>query len=196
MPFSEMLNDKVSILKKNGERIADVRASVQSKRIFINGSDILIETGDLVHRKMSNGGEETYEVIDPGFHESFHGIDAGYQITHRKLGHPEATAAVQNITYNISGSNARVNNQSTDNSTNVTLVNSEIEKYLEELRSEIRNTLEDKEKQSALEVVSAVEEQFSNPTPSKAIVSALLAALPNAGSIASIVSLLLASLAP
>src|SRR5690554_5742652 len=113
-----MLNDKVILLKKNGDRVEGIKASVQAKKIFINRSDILIETGDLIQRNMSNGGEETYEVIDPGFHESFHGIEAHYQMTHRKLGLPEAKAAVQSITYHISGPNARVNNHSTDNSLN------------------------------------------------------------------------------
>ena len=44
----------------------------------------------MIQRKMSNGGEETYEVIDPGFHEGIGGIKAHYQMTHRKLGLPEA----------------------------------------------------------------------------------------------------------
>ena len=85
-----MLRDTVKLLKKNGKVFEGIKASVQSRKIFIQRSDILIETGDLIQRNMSNGGEETYEVIDPGFHEDQGGIPACYQMTHKKLGMPEA----------------------------------------------------------------------------------------------------------
>ena len=122
MPFSSFNVDDVSVIKNNGETIRDIKASVQSKVIFIDRSDILIEPDDLIQRKMSNGGIETYQVIDPVFYEKFHGIAAHYQIKHRKLGLPEAKKAVQNITYNntvtIHGDNkgnAQVGNGNTIN---------------------------------------------------------------------------------
>jgi hypothetical protein len=62
-------------------------------------SDILIEIGDLIQRKMSNGGKEIYEVINPEFYEKTYSIPAHYQIKHKKLGVPEAKQAVQSITY-------------------------------------------------------------------------------------------------
>jgi hypothetical protein len=109
--------DRVTVVKLDGGRFADLPASVQSKKAFINRSDPLIEPGDLLIRKMSNGAEETFRVIDPGFHESFHGIPAGYQMTVEKFGLPEAKKAIQSITYNVTGKNARINHQSVDNST-------------------------------------------------------------------------------
>ena len=69
MSLSDILNDNVTLLKKNGKRVEGIKANVQSEVIIIIRSDILIDTGDLIQRNMSNGGEETYEVIDPGFHE-------------------------------------------------------------------------------------------------------------------------------
>ncbi|WP_229380926.1 hypothetical protein [Shewanella psychropiezotolerans] len=74
MPFSSLMKDKVSVLKANGEVFEDIQASVQTKKTFIQRSDILIETGDLIQRAMSNGAMQTYEVIDPGFHEGLGGI--------------------------------------------------------------------------------------------------------------------------
>lgn len=194
MTFSDMLNDNVTLLKKNGDRVEGIKASVQVKKIFINRSDILIETGDLIQRNMTNGGEETYEVIDPGFHESFHGIEAHYQMTHRKLGLPEAKAAVQSITYHISGPNARVNNHSTDNSVNTVNINSDVAEHILILRHEVKRLLTDQEQKSALEVIEAIEGQFESSAPSKVVVKTLLGALPNAGSIASIGSFLLSAL--
>lgn len=193
--FSSLLKDKVSLIKQNGDRIDDIKASVQSKKIFIQRSDILIETGDLIHRKMSNGGEETYEVIDPGFHERHGSIPAGYQMTHKKLGLPEAQRAIQNITYNLSGLNARVNTNSIDNSTNIVNINPDVSQHISLLRDEIKKLEENVEKQKeALELVDAIESQFASESPSKAVVSTLIQALPSAGSIASIGSFLLSCL--
>ncbi|WP_323640094.1 hypothetical protein [Pectobacterium polonicum] len=192
---SSLLKDTVSLLKKNGERVDGIKASVQSKKIFIQRSDILIETGDLIERKMSNGGEETYEIIDPGFHERHASISAGYQMTYRKLGSPEVGQAVQNITYNINGSNSRVNNHSTDNSTNIVNSNSDVIDNISLLRSEIEKLINDSEKkQEALEVIDAIEGQFSSEKPSKTVVKTLLASLPTASSVASIGSFLLSCL--
>ncbi|HEM8280850.1 TPA: hypothetical protein ACXNHB_002491 [Providencia stuartii] len=194
MTFSDMLNDNVTLLKKNGDRVEGIKASVQAKKIFINRSDILIETGDLIQRNMTNGGEETYEVIDPGFHESFHGIEAHYQMTHRKLGLPEAKAAVQSITYHISGPNARVNNHSTDNSVNTVNINPDVAEHISMLRQEVKRLLPGQEQKPALEVIDAIEGQFESSAPSKVVVKTLLGALPSAGSIASIGSFLLSAL--
>lgn len=194
MTFSDLLNDNVTLLKKNGDRVDGIKASVQSKKIFINRSDVLIETGDLIQRKMSNGGEDTYEVIDPGFHEDFGGIEAHYQMTHRKLGLPEAKAAVQSITYNISGPNARINNNSTDNSVNTVNINPDVAEHISMLRQEVKRLLPQQEQLPALEVVDAIESQFESSKPSKVVIKTLLGALPRAGSIASIGSFLLSAL--
>ncbi|MBH9742393.1 hypothetical protein [Vibrio navarrensis] len=193
--FSDLMRDKVTVLKQNGEKYEDIQASVQSKKTFIQRSDILIETGDLIQRKMSNGGIETYKVIDPGFHEGGSMIPSGYQIKHKNLGLPEAEKAVQSITYNLNGPNSRVNNHSTDNSTNVVNENSAVAEHIELLRAEINRLVQStQEKQDALEVVDAIEGQFSSGKPSKAVVNTLISSLPHAGSIASIGSFLVSTL--
>lgn len=97
MSLSNLMKDTVSLLKKNGEKIDGIKASVQKRKIFINRSDILIETGDLIQRKMSNGGEETYEVIDPCFYERHGGINAHYQMDVRKLGPSETKGINQRV---------------------------------------------------------------------------------------------------
>ena len=84
MSFKNTLNDRVRVMRFSGEEHADIPASVQKNKIFIQQSDILIETGDFVERKMSNGDIELYEVIDPGFHEGLGSIPAGYQMIVKK----------------------------------------------------------------------------------------------------------------
>jgi len=135
-----MMTDRVSLIKKDGEKIDNIKASVQSKKIYIMQSDILIEADDLIQRKMSNGAEETYKVIDPGFHEKLHRIPAGYQIVYKKLGLPEAKRAVQNITtyntINIHGDNQGIASSGNNNTNN----NSEFNQKFTQLIQEIQNS--------------------------------------------------------
>src|SRR5437016_2005019 len=84
MVFDEFMTDTVSLIKTSGERRAGIRASVQRGKIFINDASLVIEQGDLIERVASNGLHEVYEVVDPGFHERFGGIDAHYQIGVRR----------------------------------------------------------------------------------------------------------------
>lgn len=196
MPFSQIARDTIKVIKPNGQELSDLKASVQSKGIFLMRSDVLIEPNDLIQRIMSNGGVETFKVIDPGFHEGTgYGIPSHYQMKVQKLGLPEAEKAIHSITYNISGPNARVNNNSTDNSTNVLNINSDVAEHISMLRSEIEKLVTDNVlKNEALEIVNAIEGQFESPSPSKAVLKTLVSALPHISSIASIGAFLLSVL--
>ena len=195
MAFERLLTDTVTLVKQDGTTVESIKASVQSKKIFIQGHEPLIEPGDLVQRKMSNGAEETYEVVDPGFREKFGGILAGYQMDVRKLGVPEAKSAVHSVTYNVTGSNARINQNSVDQSVNVFGMKTDVAEKIEELRQEIGRVIEEKYNRSeALEVVDAIEHEFKSASPKTAVVRALVRGLPAGGSIASIGSFLLSCL--
>lgn len=186
------MNDKIDILKKDGTKISDLKASVQKNRIFMNADKILVESGDLIQRHMSNGAEETYRVIDPGFYEGLGGIPANYQMEVTKLGIPEAKQAVQSITYNISGNNARVNQNSIDNSTNLVTVDPQIVEQIAALRKAIDELqLSDEQRNSSHEIIDSVEEQFKTDAPKRSVVTALLKALPSIASIAEIVAVIL-----
>lgn len=137
----------------------------------MDAGKLLIEPEDLILRTMSNGAEETYRVIDPGFFEAFHGIPSNYQMEVQKLGVPEAKQAVQNITYNITGNNARINQNSVDSSTNVVQIDSAMLQSLNALRVEIsRLQMSEEDRFAAIEVVDTVEEQFKSGNPKKSVV--------------------------
>ena len=187
MPLANMMNDSVELLKSDGTRRTGLKASVQRTTVFMDFDDILVEPSDLIIRRMSNGAEETYRVIDPGFHEKFHRIEAHYQMEVQKLGLPEAKSAQQNITFNISGNNARVNQNSIDHSTNVVQIDSRAIQYIESLRQELeRSTLVATEKAAAHEIIDEVDGAFRNGNPKKSVVTALLKALPHVEKIAAI----------
>jgi hypothetical protein len=52
MNLGDLLTDTVSLLKKTGEHHQNLKASVQKNQIFIQGSNPLIEPGDLIQRTM------------------------------------------------------------------------------------------------------------------------------------------------
>jgi hypothetical protein len=43
MAFDEFMADTVSLIKSNGKRHADIRASVQRGKIFVNDASLVIE---------------------------------------------------------------------------------------------------------------------------------------------------------
>ena len=84
------MNDKIDLLKKDGTKVTGLKASVQRNKIYMDAGRVIVESGDLIQRRMSNGAEETYQVIDPGFYEGLGGIPANYQMEVTKLGLPDA----------------------------------------------------------------------------------------------------------
>lgn len=194
MNLKNLMRDTISVLKSvSGSRIDGIKASVQSSEITIMQSEPLIEPGDLIMRTMSNGGEETFEVIDPGFHEGLGRIPPGYHAKVRKLGLPEAQKAVQSITYNVNGSNARINHHSVDNSTNVVQDSGEAGHLIAELRRAIdAANLQPAAKTDALDLIEGIEVQFSSEKPKGSVVRAMLSALPDVATIATTISALAA----
>ncbi|SDG86187.1 hypothetical protein SAMN05216588_101221 [Pseudomonas flavescens] len=190
--MSLMQTDKLSLLKQDGTRTDGILGVVTAKGIFLEVSQPgvkkmpRVEPGDLFIR-FTSVGDETYEVLDPRFYELEAGLtDAHYQCKVKKLGVPEAKAAVQSITYNVSGNNSRVNVNSVDNSVNTVNVDSQVTQLISDIRNAIKAAdLPACDAQEALEVVDMVEEQFQSAKPKRSVVRALLQSLPTALSVAS-----------
>jgi hypothetical protein len=187
MDFDSLRTDSVDLLKRDGTKRTGLKASVQTNRVYMGANGLLIEPEDLLLRRMSNGAEETYRVIDPGFREAFHSIAANYQMTVEKLGAPQAKMAVHSITYNLNGPNARVNQHSTDNSTNLVQVDARVSQHLQALRQAVEAAaLAPADKSGAQEIVGEIESAFQSGAPKKSVVSALLASLGYISSVATI----------
>lgn len=180
--------DTVALLKQDGSRVEGIKATVSGsdKIIFSayqnNSPDpVRVDPSDLLIRT-TLVGEETFMVMDPRFYEQgIGGRGPHYQCQVKKLGLPEAAAAVQHIThnYNVSGINTRVNVNSTDNSTNIANLGSQVTQHIDTLRSEIQNAgLTAEQVQEALEIVDVVQQQFESGKPKKSVVMALLDSIP------------------
>ncbi|MDR8032099.1 hypothetical protein [Burkholderia cenocepacia] len=107
-------------------------------------------------------------------------------------GDGNSTGSVTNntTTYNVSGQGARVNVNSTDNSNNIVGDGAkvDVQGQLANLRNAIdtASELSDVERQSAHQVVDAVQQEFQKESPVKAVVTALLNGLPKVGAMATI----------
>lgn len=193
MALASLLRDTITLVKQNGETFTNIKASVQKTKIYTQRADLIIETGDIIERTATNGLKESYRVIDPGFHEKLHSIPAGYQMDVQKLGVPQQEHTSSHVTYNIQGSNNRINQNSVDNSVNIVNETNELQQKLNELREEIAKlSLPEPDEKSSQAIVSEVEEQLKKPSPSKVVIKALFEALPKVANIAAITTFILA----
>jgi hypothetical protein len=117
--FNHFPQSDVDIVAPDGTVKYRTKALVGPKDITIPDASLLIEPGDEIRRRIPSGVEETFEVIDPVYHESFAGaIPAHYTVKVRKRGmFPSGQGG--NYKVHVSGQNARVNIGSHDHSTNI-----------------------------------------------------------------------------
>jgi hypothetical protein len=119
MSFNSLMRDKVTLIKKSGNRVENIRASVQRDKIFTNDPAIPIEDGDVFERTLPNGIVERYDILDARFVSGTGGIPSHYQSAVQKQTRIDPLAQPSQIIYNVTGPNPRVNIQSIDSSTNV-----------------------------------------------------------------------------
>lgn len=138
--------------------------------------------------------ESTYEIAKHSSvtrRRSRHGLRL-FNMQVRKLGVPEAQKAVQNVTYNISGHNARINQNSTDNSVNSVAINTRAIAFVDDLRSAVKALqLPDLQESDALDILDIVQVQVESGKAKKSVVSTLLASLPHIANVTSIAASLL-----
>ena len=104
---------------------------------------------------------------------------------------PEAEKAVQSITYDVTGNNARFNQNTIDQSVNIMQLSSDAAKILANLGQEIDQCIDDPSQRSeTLKAVDCIAKQFNSGPPDRIVVDGLVKLLPHAGNIASVASLL------
>ena len=62
-----MPKEEVTLIKRNGET-SEIKALVQSELIIVDDATANIEEEDIFIRKLSNGNQEYYRVLDRGFY--------------------------------------------------------------------------------------------------------------------------------
>lgn len=145
MPFRDFPRSPLDIISPDGA----VRASTEgifasSTQVVIFDTAVHIEPRDELRRTLPNGYEETFEVRDAVFQQGMGGIPSFYDVKiARKGSFPQGTGGHY---INVTGPNARVNLNSTDNSTNMMIAGS----LFGDLRSAIEVGVSDPSERDAL----------------------------------------------
>ena len=165
--FGRFTTDRVTLVKQDGQRFENLPASVQSGLIVTDNPEIPIEDGDQFERQLPSGIVEVFTVVDSGFQQGLHRIPAHYQSKVRKNTAESPTshrpAAGPQVVYNLIGSNARVNVQSADSSTNVVSVESAV--LFDGLRGAIQeSSLDSAVAQELIQNVSAMQSAVGTET--------------------------------
>ena len=161
--FQSLKNDRVTLVKKDGQRFENLPASVQSGLILTDNPKIPIEDGDQFERQLPSGIVDVFTVVDSGFQQGFHGIPPHYQSKVRKNTAESRPAAGPQVVYNLIGPNARVNIQSSDSSTNVVSVESAV--LFDNLREAIRkSSLDSIVERQLIQNVSAMQSAVGTKT--------------------------------
>ena len=143
MSFDDLMNDTITLIKKDGKRFENIKASVQRDKVFTNDANMPIEDGDFFERKLPGCVVERYEILDAGYMSGVAGIESHFQSVVRKATKIEPRRQSSQIVYNLIGANARVNIHSFDNSTN--LVGIEPKELFNKLREALQQSVLEKE---------------------------------------------------
>lgn len=190
MSIFNSAQNAIVVRKPDGSLHENIKAIISHDLITFEPKGVQLETGDKIIHVMSNGGEATYEVIDPVFQERFGSIPAHYKARVRKLGIPEARSKTVSMTVNLTGPNSRMNLGSVDQSTNI--VSNQYTEKLAALESAIQELrLAADEHREAMDLLTSIRREFDSGKPNKSVLKALFGALPTAANISSIMSVLL-----
>lgn len=117
-PFDAFPKSKFEIISPEGQVRNEGQGIFTGKMIAVFDEMLHVFAGDEIRRRLPNGTDETFEVVDPVFYEQAHTIPAHFQIKVRRKGaFPHGQGGNYNI--NVHGQNSRVNIGSVDNSFNV-----------------------------------------------------------------------------
>lgn len=178
MGLKDCMTDTVFIMKNDGNTYGPIKAHMMHDMMVTYDVNIIINTGDRLIRKLSNGGKESYTVLDPRYYEGHDRMITQYQLIVRKEGIMEDKADTKNIPPIYINGNNKVNINSTDNSININY-NDDIMKEINKLFAEVSNLEVNKYNKAELtEIIEAIRDTALSEKPNKTIIKALLDKLP------------------
>ena len=137
-----VMRDIVAVKHRDGTNHDNIRALVDSNKIFINDVTIPISIGDWITRKLPSGQEETYIVTDYHLYSGGHTIPDFYEISYEREELRTHRVQPRSVNVNVESSpQARVTLNSTDQSVNV--IGNQNEEVFEQLRSLLADSITD-----------------------------------------------------
>lgn len=172
--YPQRLESLVGSMARKGERMG-VKVSEWPMQPGIGRALHHVDTGNLIRRTLAVLGDEL-ELIKL---QSSHEADAPAH---------QSKIMTQNNTYNFSG-NARLNQGSVDNFTNVYQTDLRVGQYIDDLRNALAVAeLSADDKADAMVVVHEVEAALQTGKPKKSVVTALLNSLSHIANVTTIVA--------
>ena len=147
--FRQIEIDQLTIIK-DGIIKGIINASVQKNEIFTHDISIPIEKGDIFVRKLLNGVEEKYVVINPSFYNGIAKMPPHYEVEVRKLDIDKLND--NNNIYNITAEKVNIN--SVDNSLNI--------KNDREIFNDMIKVLDNANVENKKEILDAINEMKNN----------------------------------
>lgn len=162
-PFENMLNDRLTFVKSDGTgQVEGIEGVVTGGKVITFQANLPVEPGDRFLREVPSGLLEEYIVEDPGFHAGLEGIPAHFQSRVRRGDVQPRDAAT--IIANFSGANARLNFNSTDSSTNIS-VEAENTQLFSNMRSALAGAnIADEQKREIGATIDAMEQSEDRET--------------------------------
>lgn len=168
--------DDIDVVAPDGSVRSRVKGYYSGKQFIIDDMSVDVQEGDEIRRLLPNGREETFLVVDPKFYKDGH-FGSHYQVAIQRRGVFDKHVG-GHYTVHVSGNNARVNVNSTDNSSNSVVVQREnLGPLLEELtrlREAIAIKAHDPEHYIAVGTLASAEiaaKEGNGPKVSKALSS-------------------------
>lgn len=154
-------NEKVTLLKINGEKYENIRANVQDDFIFVPGTSVPIDVEDQFLRDLPHGRQEVYKVVNPRYYgRSIGGTAPHYQIDVKKVlknNKESKTKEDSGHAIHVTGNNSPVIINSTGNYINVDTSRINNDNVFEELRKCISKNVDDENKEKLLSSVDDLE---------------------------------------
>ena len=158
MPLTGFPRAEITIVGADGTEKGKVRATLTSDLAVVDDTRLQIEINDEVRRRLPNGAEEAFIVLEPTFYDAFHGIRAHYQLKLRRKGANEQRITASHVT--VSGANARVNISSQDYSTNTSINSDEFGR----LRAALIDAVQDpSQSMDLVNLTHALEQEAGKP---------------------------------
>lgn len=120
MAFNDFPKTEIAIIGPQGEERGTTKAILQDDFAMIQDTMVVVEAGDEIRRRLPNGRDEAFSVVDASYSQGLGGIPAHYQLKLQKKGQ-FAPHTGGNFNVTVNGANARVNIGSQDYSSNTTI---------------------------------------------------------------------------
>jgi hypothetical protein len=106
--FNSMPKHECDVIARDGTiRASATKGIFAPTKIILLDPKIVIEPGDEIRRRLPNGTDETFEILDFHFVDQLHSLPSHYQVSIRRKGtYPHGTGG---HLINITGNNSRVN---------------------------------------------------------------------------------------